>query len=330
MPHLPKMLKAQAILDTLVDGCQKGSFVLRLRRPDGSFRTWWRSKPDEGALGDPAMELVLSETAELVEIASYLLVKDVLPTLWAGDAIAVKDVADYFDGSKLVQIDRGGYTEPQNVPKASQDAVKEAVGKAVEAGLIWLTSGPASVLGEPVPAGILTEAAVLHMPPPDIGAPEIMPENLPDAWTGDTATALSIATALSAAKGAVLPWKSVRDVITAALHARFTEFVEGSAPWPCDFPAAQTVKLRVSKAGPKDTEEPKKNVRVGETQMEPSEVQDLGDAVAKLWEIKAKAGVPIVINVRIEVGDGNAVPPPEVLNEINQLLADLKDGFQVN
>ncbi len=39
LPHLPKMLQAQAILDTLTEGCTQGSFVLRLTRPDGSFRT---------------------------------------------------------------------------------------------------------------------------------------------------------------------------------------------------------------------------------------------------------------------------------------------------
>ena len=70
LPHLPKMLKAQAILDTLVDGCVRGSFVLKLTRPDHTFRTWWKSCPDDNALADPAMELVLPEAAELGEIAA--------------------------------------------------------------------------------------------------------------------------------------------------------------------------------------------------------------------------------------------------------------------
>ena len=53
LPHLPKMLKAQAILDTLVEGCEKGAFVLRLVRPDGSARTWWHVRPDDAAMADP-------------------------------------------------------------------------------------------------------------------------------------------------------------------------------------------------------------------------------------------------------------------------------------
>ena len=40
LPHLPKMLKSQAIVETLVDGCLQGTFVLKLTRPDRTFRTW--------------------------------------------------------------------------------------------------------------------------------------------------------------------------------------------------------------------------------------------------------------------------------------------------
>ena len=47
-PHLPKMLNRQAILDTLIEGCREGQFVLRLTRPDRSIRTIWRQQPDEG------------------------------------------------------------------------------------------------------------------------------------------------------------------------------------------------------------------------------------------------------------------------------------------
>ena len=330
LPHLPKMLKAQAILDTLVDGCLEGTFVLKLTRPDGTFRTWWRSKPDENALTDPALELVLPEAAELAELSPHLVSKDALPGLWAGESVTVKQLVEYFDGSKVVQVEKDGYEEPQQIPKAGATVVHDAVGEAVEGGLVWLTSGPASVLGEPVPAGVLTDAAELRVPPAMVGAPEILPENLPDAWTDGTATALSVATALSNAKGVTLPWKTVRDVINASLQARFTELAEDSGQWPCEFPAAPTVKLKVSEAGGKGGGEDQPNVRVGEAQLEPVEIQDLGDAVAKLWEIKARSNVPIVINVRIEVGDGKEMPPEEVVSEINELLSGLKDGFQVN
>ena len=62
MPHLPKMLNASAIVDTLVDGCVAGDFVLQLKRPDKTVRTWWRSRPDDEALKDPDLEVVLSHS----------------------------------------------------------------------------------------------------------------------------------------------------------------------------------------------------------------------------------------------------------------------------
>ena len=74
---------------------------------------------------------------------------------------------------------------------------------------------------------MLTPAATLSVPPAVIPAAEILPENLPAAWKDDETTALAVATALSHKVGKVLPWKTVRDVITGSLQARFTELVDG-------------------------------------------------------------------------------------------------------
>src|SRR5436309_597721 len=149
------MLKADAIVDTLVEGCEQGSFVLRVTRPDGTFRTWWRSRPDETALKDPALELVLPEAADLADIAPPLFAPKQLPALWPGEEITVQTILDYFGGGKTVQIDRGGYTEAVPIPKASKAVVEKAVAAAVEAGVVWLHSGPASLLAETMPAGVL-------------------------------------------------------------------------------------------------------------------------------------------------------------------------------
>jgi hypothetical protein len=121
LPHLPKMLKADAILETLVEGCDQGAFVLRLTRPDGSFRTWWRSRPDESALKDAALELVLPEAAELTDIPPKALEPKVLPELWTGEEITVQGISDYFAGGKVVQVDRGSYKEPVTIPKAQSN-----------------------------------------------------------------------------------------------------------------------------------------------------------------------------------------------------------------
>ncbi len=250
LPHLPKMLKSQAIVETLVEDCIQGTFVLKLTRPDRTFRTWWRTRPDDAALADPALELVLPEAAELGDLPGELLAPKVLPNLWAGDQITTQAVLDYFNGTSVVQVDKGGFQDPVPVPKASAVAVNTAIGEAVAASKVWLLSGPASLLAEPVPAGVLTAASTLCVAPTMIAVPEILPANLPDAWAGEETNALALATALSQKAGKTLPWKTIKDVIGASLNARFTQLADGSAPWPCDLPAAQTVKLKVAPAGP--------------------------------------------------------------------------------
>jgi hypothetical protein len=337
LPHLPKMLKAEAIVDTLVDGCEQGAFVLRLTRPDGTFRTWWRSRPDETALKDPALELVLPEAADLAEISPELLAPRKLPELWPGDEITAQSMIGYFAGGKIVQVDKGGYTEPVQIPKASQAVVEKGIAEAVENGAIWLLSGPASILGEPIPAGALTPAVKLSVPPADLAAAEILPENLPTAWTDNETTALAVATGLSQKAGKVLPWKTLRDVITGSLQARFTELVDGSVKWPCEYHAAQTVALKVATSCGVGTggggfdpgaAGPKKKL-VGVAPFEPAEIQDLGDVVPKLLELKAKSKVPIQFQVRIELGDGTALPPASLAEQLNKILATVKDGFRV-
>ena len=344
LPHLPKMLKSQAIVETLVEGCLQGTFVLKLTRLDRTFRTWWRTRPDDAALGDPAMELVLPEAAELGEISGDLLAPKALPDLWTGDEITVQSVMDYFDGTKVVQVDKGGFTEPAPVPKTSADVVNAAIGEAVEEGKVWLLSGPASLLGEAIPAGVLTSTAKLRVPPAIISATAILPENLAAAWKDGTTNALAIATALSQQNGRTLPWKTVRDVIGGALQARFVSLDDSSAPWPCDMPAANTVVLKVAESGGTGggpgggtggryggwtVAETASNKRVAEGDLEPSEVQDLGDLIPQLLEIKNKANTPLVFRMRIEVGDGESAPDTESVASINKLLESIKDGFSL-
>lgn len=340
LPHLPKMLKSQAIVETLVEGCVQGTFVLKLTRPDRTFRTWWRTRPDDAALNDPAMELVLPEAAELAEIAGDLLAPGTLPDLWTGDEITVQAVMDYFSGKKVVQVDRGGFTEPVPVPKASAEVVAAAVNNAVEAGTVWLLSGPASLLAEPIPTGVLSPAATLRVPPTPISAASILPENLPAAWQNGATTAMAIATTLSQQAGRTLPWKTVRDVITGALSARFIALAEDSAAWPCDLAAANAVKLKVITADAGGTAGggtggviaggPKPGVRVAAADFEPSQIQDLSDLIPALLEIKAKAKIGMKFHVRLEIGDGSTPPGEDVVNDINTLLKELGDEFMVS
>ncbi len=339
LPHLPKMLKAQAILETLAQGCEQGSFVLTLSRPDGSARTWWRSRSDEAAMSDPALELVLCEAATLTELPAALLTPGALPGLWQGEQVRVGEVLEYFGGGRVVQAPRDGYSEAVTIPTAGEEAVRAAVAGAVEKGLVWLVNGPATILAEPIPAGVLTPNAVLRNPPPAIGAAEILPANLPDAWQDGTATALAISAALSQKLRLELPWKSIKDVVTAALNARFTELEATSAPWPCDYPGAASVRIRVTTGigGRIPAEVPGgfgaplsgPRALVASAELEPSEFQDLSDLLPPLLEIKARAGVPLRLRVQIELGDGAEPPPEDAVTQVNDLLSKLKDDFRL-
>lgn len=336
LPHLPKMLKASAILDTLADGCGQGTFVLRLVRPDGTSRTWWMSRPDENALSDPALELVLPQGAELGELGPALLTPERLPGLWPAAEITVQSVADYFNGGTVIQVERQGYQEPMPIPKAGYAVVEKAISAAVEGGSLWMLSGPASILGEPIPPGVLNPSARLSPPPPVISPAEILPENLPNAWKEGVASALSIATALSVKMGKTLPWKSVRDVVSGALQARFLELAQGSQVWPCDFPSAQFSKFTVATGaavagtgGRGVSDVGFGTILVAASELEPAQVQDLGDIVPKLLEIKAKAGTPIRFHIRIELGDGKARPAEDVTREINALLKRIGENLEL-
>jgi len=332
MPHLPKMLNVHAIHETLVRGCEEGAFVLRLPRPNRTFRTWWRTRPDDVSLKDAAMEVVLPEKAELSELPFDMLAKDKLPGLWKTEKILVKDAYQYFSGQTMVEIERGGYKEPMLVPKAPPAVIDAAVGDAVTKGLIWLISGPSSILAETVPAGIITSAAELRAPPAAVLATQVLPQALPDAWKDNKTTALSIATVLSQKAGLNLPWVTVREAIAGALQARFMDLDQGSGTWPCDFSGAKAVKLAMAKAGSgRDPVKPVVQETLGvyrtEADLEPSEVQDLGESIPKLLNITAATDTPLRFHIRVEVGSEKKPADKAVVAKVNAELKKLKDGL---
>ena len=321
-PHLPKMLNRSAILDTLVLGCREGQFVLRVIRPDRSVRTFWRQEPDEQAIKDPTLEVVLPEAAELAELSTDVLLPGRLPGLWQAESIPFGDLAAYFSGGTVVKVDKGGYEEPMMVPKAARDAVAVAVGEAVKQGKLWLTSGQASILSEEIPAGLLTDDAKLQAPPVPIPATDLMPSILPEVWSGETSTALAIAVALSRKTGANLPWVTVRQALDGALRARILETTLDSTQWPCELAAAQNVKLRLPTIPPPEQREPfklKPDVLVADAELRPNELQDFADHVDELR--KAASPGELTFRLRIELDGRGKSPGQETVAKLNDLLA---------
>ncbi len=323
-PQLPKMLNRRAILDTLVQGCKEGQFVLRVVRPDRSVRTFWRQEPDEAALKDPSLEVVLPEAAELAEVSGELLAPGRLPSLWNAGSVSFGDICNYFSGGFVVKIDKGGYEEPVTVPKASRDALAGALAEAVKQGKLWLTSGQASILSEDIPAGLLTDDARLQSPPPPIPATDLTPANMPDVRTDGATTALAVAIALSKKAGINLPWATVRDAIDGAIRARLIELALDSAPWPCDLAGAQNVKLRVAAGAKRPDDVPFKlrpNVLVTEADLRPSEIQDLAEQLPELR--KAARAADLKFHLRVELDCGAMLPGEDAVAALNRLLSKI-------
>lgn len=321
-PQLPKMLNRKAILDTLLLGCRQGEFVLRVTRPDRSVRTFWHQEPDDAALKDPGLEVGLPEFAELSDLPSDLLSPGSLPSLWESDRVTLAQLCAYFAGGKAVKVRKNGYEEPVTIPKAGREVISAAVEGAVEQGKLWLTSGQASILAEPIPAGLLTDEARFQTPPQPIPTSDVTPSALPEVWSGQTATAIAISAALSNKAGTNLPWATVREAINGAIRARAIEIALDSGPWPCDFAAAQNAKFRLATAQP-----PREDFKLtpdtlfADAELRPSEIQDLAENIA---EIRKTAGeTELKFHLRLELGSRGKSAAPEIVSKLNALLSKI-------
>jgi hypothetical protein len=58
-------------------------------------------------------------------------------------------------------------------------------------------------------------------------------------------------------------------------------------------------------------------------------MQDLGDLIPALLEIKARENLSMRFHLRLELGDGAALPNDEVVSEVNEILKDLGGEYRV-
>ncbi|MDR2055044.1 MAG: DUF499 domain-containing protein [Desulfovibrio sp.] len=337
-PHLPKMLRTRAVVETLTQGCVDGILVLRLDRPDGSARVWWRSRPDASALEDAELELLLPDKAELTELDPAILLPRALPELWPdGDKpqITVNDALAYFSGSRVVSCPMKDYTADIPVPKATRGAVLAALEKNVENGLLWLYSPPASVLGEPVPVGVLNENARLYAPPGSIGPVELLPAGVGYAWQDDATTVEAVAAALSRKIGMTLPWKTIKEAVDAALNARFVSLDPISPPWPCAPADASKVRLlRKREAGgvaephaPYGAAPMPANMRAFRSSITLNQLQDAGDIVPELLRIQQTWDTQVKVDISFTIGKEDVAAPEKALQELKAALEKVGKNF---
>jgi hypothetical protein len=334
-PHLPRMLRAGEILSTLAQGAADGWFVLRLPRPDHTFRTFWRQAVPAEVLAEPALEVVLPDDAELAEVPAELLEPGVLPELWTGQRLRLSDLEAYFIGGKVVQVKHETHEEPMIIPKANPLVVRAAAESAVQQGKLWLLAGAASIWREAVLSGVLTGDADLLPPPKPIHPAALLADALPAAWSGGQTTGRALLDGLSAAAGDPLPWPLVGEAISAAIQARMLERSVDSGPWPCDLAGAAAVRLRVPSphhlppiVGPiSPPVAPASSLRTAEAELSVNDLQDVSEAISQLNSAAVGHGLRIVL--RLEVGtEGEATA--ELVGQLNRILdeAQVKPGLR--
>ncbi|MDE0312394.1 MAG: DUF499 domain-containing protein [Caldilineaceae bacterium] len=327
---LPKMLRHREILGTVVQGIESGIWVGRTMRPDRTYKSYWRTRIDDTVLKDTSLEVCLPDSATLSDLNPALLAYGELPELWQGDEISVQSVYDYFAGERAVEVPKEGYEEIFYIPACRPDQVNEAISQAVAQGSIWMTNGPASILGEPIPAGVLTPAAVLRPPPASIVVGELMAEEIADAWQDGKSNALVIMTAISAKRGVNLPWSAVRSAIGEGIRAQWLELAEGSAPLDTDLSGAQGVLLQTPAAKPgvirDGTDDYREGVLTAEATLEGHGIQDLAEIMPEILEAAAEDSIKF--RVRIEFG-GKVEPDRKKVERINALLSEALEELRL-
>ena len=311
-PRLPKVLKANVVVDTVVQGIQRGLLVARLSRPDGSSRTWWREVPPEQAIADDQLEVVLPEKAALTALARTLLEPDRLPSLWNENRATLGEVIAYFGGGHTVTVPLEGYDEVETIPYCEPAVVREAVRGAVEAGLVWLTDGPTSLWREPVPDDVLTKDAQLRPRPAPIPPAELLEEALPDAWHEGRTNGADLTRALSQARKEPVPWGLVRESMLSGVDTRWLQVKDGDAVSP-DTPfrdAGQVVLVRPLQTFDPTPPEPSPPAAL----LEGHQIQDLAELLPELME--ASAGHQLKFRVQIVLEDA----PPEIRTKVDQLI----------
>ena len=254
-PHLPKVLRPKLVTDTVLAGVRQGLFVAQLTRPDGSSRTWWREPVDPVAVEDTALELLLPETGRLASLNPGLLAPGDLPDLWKPTAddgsqrVGVATLLEYFSGNHVATIPHEGYEEQAGIPACDPDLVLDAVGAAVERGVVWLTNPPATFWKEAVPAGTLNPAAEL-LPPPDRVEPRhLTEETVPTAWSGNRTNGLALTQALCQKRSSPVPWGVVREGIGDAVQTRWLGLVKDSGPIACTLRPGRSSCPREAQSG---------------------------------------------------------------------------------
>lgn len=309
-PALPKLLRGKTVLNTIEDAVKRGLLAVRVPRADGSEIWFWRSGIDV-VDWERTGEAWIPDKATLNALGAAAVIPNALPGLWPSDGSGVKlsTVFGWFDGAHhYEEVTEPGYpAEMRPIPKADFTVVKAAVAKAVEQGALWVVYGNESVFQEKPTELQLDPAAMLYPPPRSLAAIDLLPGNLPAAWSPEaepTTTVEKIYTELKAKESKPWPVKGFIEVVNAALGQGFMRRASGTGAIDAlDKDGSVPLIVKSDQPAPPDTKpEPiTSGGRRGTSaaKLSVAELQDLADNVSEV--MKALAGTEPEIEVRITI-----------------------------
>jgi hypothetical protein len=307
-PRLPRFLSAAIFYSALQRGCEEGALVLRLPRPDGTARTFWRVGPTQEELTRTELEVLIPAAAELTDMDAALLAPSALPGLWksASEPIVWRDVIAYFDGQKT--------------PHVQPSALLSALSQAVQLGIVLARTPERSYLKELLPSEAVTDSLELLAPPAPVQAEDLLPDALSGVWEDKQAFLESLWHALSQARGHAVPWPMLCEGVTAGLGKRLFEVSQGSI-WPCVAEKAGQVVLTL---GTKQTiKEPPRLPLPGQLTAEGTlstfELMKLGERVQEL----SAAAPTLTFGFHVLITANGDDATADIAAELNAILAEL-------
>ena len=251
----------------------------------------------------------------------------VLPELWTGAQVTLPDLVAYFAGGHAVRIPKEGYDETRVIPRCSASAVQDAVRRAVEVGIVWLTNGPTSVWKEQIPYGVLDDNAVLHPKPDPIAVQELVDDALPEAWRDGATNGIALTQALSRARGKTLPWGLVRESIKAGVDSRWLTLADSSVAVKCAYDEAG--QLRLERPAGDTKPDPPHPKSVAGTLLEGSQIQDLAELIPKLLETSAGNELRFLVSVVLN-RDGDDNVSNDARATLDKLLATVSEDLKID
>jgi hypothetical protein len=224
---------------------------------------------------------------------------------------------------------RGKVVKMQGVSTPFHTIRQTFYGFRMYARIIWL--GVITIEGQ-------LRARHVPCPPQSILQRDLLPTNLPEAWSGETATAQDIANALSTKAGKPLPWLVVREAIENAIRSRFLETTVDSGTWPCDYANAIHVRLSLPREQPvhptpgsssptvRESAPVIPGTLVAEADMQGYELQDLAEQIGNLT--RETVGLNLRFHLRIELGPTEQISV-ETLAKVNEIMAEVSEKLKL-